>query len=169
MEGIGAIGINLPLLIAFVVNFLILFVLLSVFLYKPVMKKLDERQAIIKESMEQAEQIKQQTAQTEEDIKARLDTARKEGQQIVAQAEQIGERIKNEAKDVARKEAESLIAKAQVEIQQQREKDLAELRSQFADIAILAAEKVIKGTLDKEKHQRIIDDVLNESSTFNKG
>lgn len=166
MEGIG---INLPLLIAFVVNFLILFGLLSVFLYKPVMKKLDERQAIIKESMDQAEKIKQQTAQTEEAIKARLDTARKEGQQIVVQAEQIGERIKNEAKDAARKEAESLIAKAQVEIQQQREKDLVELRSQFADIAILAAEKVIKGTLDKEKHQRIIDDVLNESSTFNKG
>ncbi len=163
------IGINLPLLIAFVINFLILFGLLSIFLYKPVMKKLDERQAIIKESMDQAEQIKQQTARTEEDIKARLETARKEGQQIVAQAEQISERIKNEAKDAARKEAESLLAKAQVEIQQQREKDLAELRDQFADIAIMAAEKVIKETLDKEKHHKIIDDVLKESSTFNKG
>jgi F-type H+-transporting ATPase subunit b len=169
MEGIGDIGINGPLLIAFVVNFLILFGLLSVVLYKPVMKKLDERQAIIKESMDQAEQIKQQTARTEEDIKARLETARKEGQQVIAQAEQIGERIKSEAKDAARKEAESLIAKSQIEIQQQREKDLSQLRSQFADIAILAAEKVIKETLDKDKHQHIIDDVLRESSTFNKG
>jgi F-type H+-transporting ATPase subunit b len=169
MEGIGDIGINGPLLIAFVVYFLILYGLLCVVLYKPVMKKLDERQAIIKESMDQAEQIKQQTARTEEDIKARLETARKEGQQVIAQAEQIGERIKSEAKDAARKEAESLIAKSQIEIQQQREKDLSQLRSQFADIAILAAEKVIKETLDKDKHQHIIDDVLRESSTFNKG
>jgi F-type H+-transporting ATPase subunit b len=49
MEGIG---INLPLLIAFVVNFVILFALLSVVLYKPVLKMLEERQAKIRESME---------------------------------------------------------------------------------------------------------------------
>ena len=95
MEGIG---INLPLLLAFVINFIILLVLLSVVLYKPVLKMLDERQAKIKESMDQAEQIRQQVAQTEDDIKSQLESARKEGQKIIAQAEQIGERLKNEAK-----------------------------------------------------------------------
>ncbi len=163
MEGLG---INLPLLVAFVINFIILFVLLSIVLYKPVLKVLDERQTKIKESMDQAEQIKQQTARTEEEIKAQLESARKEGQNIVAQATQIGERLKNEAKEEARQEAESLIAKAQVEIQRQRDKDLDELRSQFADIAILAAEKVINETLDKGKHRKLIDKTLKESTTF---
>ena len=92
------IGINLPLLLAFVVNFIILFVLLGFVLYKPVLKKLDERQAIIKESMENAEQIRQQITKTEETIKGQLEAARKEGQMIVANAEQIGERLKNESK-----------------------------------------------------------------------
>jgi len=163
MEGIG---INLPLLLAFVINFIILLVLLSVVLYKPVLKMLDERQAKIKESMDQAEQIRQQVAQTEDDIKSQLESARKEGQKIIAQAEQIGERLKNEAKEEARLEAESLISKAQIELQRQRDKDIEELRKQFTDIALLAAEKVINETLDKEKHRRLIDEVLDGSATF---
>jgi F-type H+-transporting ATPase subunit b len=163
MEGIG---INLPLLLAFVINFIILLVLLSIILYKPVLKMLDERQAKIKESMDQAEKIKEQVAKTEDDIKAQLESARKEGQRIVAQAEQIGERLKNEAKEEARHEAESLISKAQIELQRQRDKDIEELRKQFADIAILAAEKVINETLDKEKHRKLIDEVLDSSATL---
>ena len=163
MEGIG---INLPLLIAFVVNFIILFALLSIVLYKPVLKMLDERQAKIKESMEQAEKIRQETAHSEEEIKAHLEKARKEGQTVIAQATQIGERLKEEAKDSARQEAESLIAKARTEIQLERDKTIEDLRTEFADIAILAAEKVIKETVDKKKHRKLIDEVLKESKTF---
>jgi F-type H+-transporting ATPase subunit b len=160
MEGIG---INLPLLVAFVVNFIILLVMLSVMLYKPVLKMLDQRQAKIRESMEQAEKIKLQLEKTEEDIKAQLESSRKEGQKIIAQAEQIGERLKTEAKDEARQEAESLVNKARVDIQRQRDKDIEELRKQFADIAIAAAEKVINETLDKEKHRKLINEVLEET------
>lgn len=165
MEGIG---INLPLLIAFVVNFVILFALLSIVAYKPILKKLEERQAKIKESMDQAEKIRQETARSEEEIKAHLEKARKEGQNVIAQATQIGEKLKEEAKQGARQEAESLIDKARGEIQRERDKSMEELRAEFADIAILAAEKVINETLDKKKHKKIIDEVLKESSSFKK-
>ena len=57
--------------------------------------------------------------------------------------------------------------KAQIEIQQQREKDIQELREQFVDIAILAAEKVVRETLDKDKHSRIINDVLKDKTKSN--
>jgi F-type H+-transporting ATPase subunit b len=160
MEGIG---INLPLLIAFVVNFLLLFGLLGIFLYKPVLKVLDERAVKIKDSMEQAEKIKVQLEKTESEIKQQLEIARKEGQKIIAQAEQIGERLKTEAKDEARREAESYITKAHAEIQHQRDKDIEELRAQFATIAISAAEKVINQSLDKEKHRKLLGEVLEEA------
>ncbi len=163
MEGIG---INLPLLIAFVINFIILFALLSIFLYKPVLKMLDERQAKIKESMEQVERIRQEAAHSDEEIKAHLERSRKEGQAVIAQATQIGERLKEEAKQSARQEAESVISKARTEIQRERDKTIEELRAEFADIAILAAEKVIKETVDKKKHRKLIDEILKESSTF---
>ncbi len=168
MEGLEELGINVPLLIAFTVNFVIVFVILRLFAYKPIVKMLEQRQSKIKESMEQAERIKQETARSEEEIKAHLEKARTEGQAVIAQATQIGERLKEEAKDSARQESESLIAKARTEIQRERDKTLEELRAEFADIAILAAEKVIKETVDKKKHRKLIDEVLKESTTFKK-
>ncbi len=159
MEGLG---INLPLLLAFIINFIILFVLLSVFLYKPVMKMLDQRQAKIKESMDQAELIRQQAEKSAEEIRTQMGLAHKEAQGIIAQAIDIGDKLKNETKLEARKEAESIVAKAQIEIQRQRVKDIEELRTQFADIAILAAEKIIKETLDKEKSSKLIENIIKE-------
>jgi F-type H+-transporting ATPase subunit b len=166
MEGIASLGINWGLLIAFLINFAILFVILSLVAYKPIVKMLSDRQARIKESMELAEKIKQDAARSEEEIKAHLETARKEGQNVITQASQIGERLKEEARQTARQEAESVIAKARSEIQREREKSVEELRAEFADIAILAAEKVINETLDKKKHRKIIDEVIKESTAF---
>jgi F-type H+-transporting ATPase subunit b len=162
------IGINIPLLIVLVVNFIILFALLSFFAYKPITKMLEERQAKIKESMELAEKIRQDASRSEEEIKAHLEKAGKEGQNVIAQATQIGEKLKEEAKQGAHQEAESLIDKARGEIQRERDKSMEELRAEFADIAILAAEKVINETLDKKKHKKIIDEVLKESTSFKK-
>lgn len=161
-----SIGINPQLLVAFMINFLILFGLLTAVLYKPILKMLDERQAKIKESLERAEKIKEQTSRSEEQIKAAIETARKEGQSIIAQASQIAEKIKEEAKDGARTEADVIINKARDEIKLERDKSIAELRSEFASLTILAAEKVIKESLDAQKHRRLINEVLAQSSTF---
>jgi F-type H+-transporting ATPase subunit b len=158
------LGINLGALIAFLITFVILLVLLSVFLYKPVTKMLDERAARIKESMEQAEHIKQESARAEETVKAQIETGRKEGQAIVAQASQIAERVKEEARAGAREEAEALIAKARTEIEREREEGFNQLRQEFVDLAILAAEKVINQSLDKKAHQRLIEETLEEGT-----
>ena len=160
------IGINWQLLVAFLINFLILFGLLTVILYKPVLKMLDERQAKIKDSLEMAEKIKDQTSRSEEQIKAAVEAARKEGQVIVGQASQIAEKIKEEAKESARKEAEIIIGKARDEIKLERDKSIAELRAEFSNLTILAAEKVIKESLDPQKHRKLIDDVLDQTKTF---
>ncbi|MEW6142488.1 MAG: F0F1 ATP synthase subunit B [Chloroflexota bacterium] len=160
MEGIG---INLPLLVAFLVNFLLLFGLLGYLLYKPILKTLDERAARIREGLESAERMKEQAIKAEQEVKAQIEAGRKEGQAIVAQAAQAGDRIKTEAKEEARKEAEAVISRARAEIQHERDQTVDQLRKEFVDIAILAAEKVIKETLDKEKHRKVIEDVLEKS------
>lgn len=161
-----SIGINLQLLVAFLINFLLLFGLLSAVLYKPVLKMLDERQAKIKESLEQAEKIREQTSRSEEQVKAAIESARREGQSIIAQASQIAEKLKEEAKDGARKEAEIIITKAKGEIKLERDKSIAELRAEFSNLTILAAEKVIKESLDTQKHNKLINEVLEQSKSF---
>ncbi len=160
------IGVNWQLLIAFIINFFILFGLLMAVGYKPILKLLDERQAKIKESLEMAEKIKDQTSRSEEQIKAAVEAARKEGQVIIGQASQIAEKIKEEAKEGARKEADAIISKARDEIKLERDKSIAELRSEFSNLTVLAAEKVIKESLDASKHRKLINEVLDQTNTF---
>ena len=157
------IGISLAGLVAQLVNFFILFGLLFLLLYKPVMRMLRERSERIKDSMEQAEQIKERMAQTEQQVREQVEAARRDGQSIVAQAGQIGEQLKEAARQEARQEAEVIVARARVEIDRERDVAIDELRRQFTDLAITAAEKVINETLDKERHRRLIDEVLEQA------
>ena len=169
MEGLAGLGINLPTLLAQIVNFVILFGLLYLVAYKPVMRMLDERSGKIKESMEHTEYIKEQAAHAEEETKRRIEAASKEGQEVVARAVRTGEEVRQQAQQDARQDAESLIAKARVEIQRERDGAIDGLRREFADLTILAAEKVIERSLDKEAHRELISKTLEEVPHLKKG
>ena len=159
----GEIGIDWQVLLAQLINFGILFGLLFFLLYKPMRRMLDERSAKIKESMDQAEQVKEQLARTDEQVREQMEVARREGQGMLAQAAQMGERLKEEAREGAKQEAETIVARARAEIERERGEAIEDLRSQFVDLAIAAAEKVVSETLDKEKHRRLIDEVLEQA------
>ena len=56
------------------------------------------------------------------------------------------------------------LARARNEIQLERDSAIADLRKEFADLTIAAAEKVINQSLDRNAHRRLIDEALAESS-----
>ncbi len=162
------LGISWQGLLGQIINFVLLLVLLYFIGYRPIRKMLDQRSNKIKEGIDQAELAKEAAARAEEEVQRRLDEARKDGQLILAQAAEMGERLKAEAREEARREAEALIVRARAEIGMERDEAIDKLRQEFADVAILAAEKVINETLDKERHRRLIEEVLEESSTLRK-
>jgi len=166
MGGFASLGISLPLLLAFVINFLILFLLLSKFLYKPVLKTLDERAKRIKESMEWAEATKREYEQAKAEVQRQLDKGRQEGQALIAQAVQKGEVFKEEARKEAAEQAKAIVERAKAELGAERDKMVQELRGEFVSMLMLTAEKVIKETLDKEKHSKLIEETLEQSPTF---
>ena len=163
----GEIGINWKILLAQLVTFGIFAFMLVTLLLKPMRRMLDTRSERIKVSMEQADQIKEQLATVEEQVKAQLDASRKEGHVILAQATQLGEKLKEEARAEAKKQAEAIVVKARADIEMERDKAIGEVRRQFVDLTVLAAEKVVKESLDKEKHRRLIEEVLNQASKGN--
>jgi F-type H+-transporting ATPase subunit b len=169
MGGIGSLGINGSTLIAQLINVIILFGLLYLVAYKPIMRMLDERSNKIKESMENTEYIKQQAERAEGEAAKRIEAAAKEGQEAIARAMRTGEEVRQETQQKAKVEAEALIARARSEIQRERDEAIEQLREGFADITIEAAGKVIDRTLDKKAHRDIIDKVLKESTTLKKG
>lgn len=168
MGGFASLGINLPLLVVFIINFIILFVLLRIFLYKPVLKMLDERSKRTKEGMELAEATKKEYEQARTEIQKQIEKGRQEAQAIIAQTIQVGERLKEESRQEATKQAQVIVDRTRAELETERDKIVGDLRREFVDIAISAAGKVIKETLDKEKHRKLIDETLQESVTFKK-
>jgi F-type H+-transporting ATPase subunit b len=98
MGGLESLGINLPTLIAQLVNVIILFGLLYLVAYKPIMRMLDERSRRVKESMEQTEQIKQQAEHAEEEAAKKIADASKEGEEVIARAMKTGEEVKKDRK-----------------------------------------------------------------------
>jgi F-type H+-transporting ATPase subunit b len=166
MEGLG---IEPSTLLAQIINFVILFALLYLVAYKPIMRMLDERSRRVKESMEQTDQIKEQAAKAEQETASRIEEAGKEAQNIVSQAVQAGEETKQKAREDAQKEGEKLITRARTEIDRERDEAIGELRKEFADLTVLAAGKVIDRSLDKEKHRQLIEQVLEESTNLKEG
>jgi len=168
MGGFAGLGVNLPLLVVFVINFIVLFVLLRIFLYKPVLKMLDERSKRTKEGMELAEVTKQEYEQAKVEVQKQIEKGRQEAQAIINQAMQVGERLKEESRQEATKQAQVIIDRTRAELEAERDKIVEDLRREFVNISISAAQKVIKETLDKEKHRKLIEETLQESVTFKK-
>ena len=162
------LGISWPLLLAFVINFIILLVLLGKFLYKPVLKMLDERAQKIKESMEWAEATKRDYEQAKAEVQRQIEKGRQEAQAIIATAVQKGEGLKEEARKEAAEQARAIVEKARIELGAERDKMVEDLRKEFVSLLILASEKVIRQTLDKEKQSKVIADTLAEIKPFSK-
>ena len=166
MNPLAKLGFSLPTLIAQVVNFGLLLLVLRLFAYKPIMKMLDNRANKIKESLEAGDRAKQEAVSAEKEIAKKIEEASASGQQIVGQAVKTAEEVKRRASQDAKKEADAIIAKAQVEIQREKQESMTELRKEVADLAVLVAGKAIGTSLDKETQRKLIDNTLKEVSSL---
>ena len=162
-QAIEALGINLPQLIAQIVNFSLLLVLLRFTLYKPILKMLDDRKRKIGEGLDAADVARAEAEKAQANIQGQIESARRDGQEIVGNAQQIATRIQAEAREQSMRDAEAQRVRALADIQLERDRAIAQLRGEFADITVSAAEKVINQSLDRGAHQRIIDEALAES------
>ncbi|MFN8540828.1 MAG: F0F1 ATP synthase subunit B [Thermomicrobiales bacterium] len=157
------LGIQLPQLITQLLAFGILIFLLWRYAYRPILGALDARSERIRASMEQADRIERQLAETESRNEQILTEARREAQQIIANAREIGEKQIAQARDAAREEGQKQLdlSLAQLRAEEQRAKN--ELRQEYADLVIRAAGRVVRQELDTRKHMTLIDQTLSEA------
>lgn len=159
-----ALGIEWPLLISQLVNFLILIVLLRMFLYQPILNMLNARKERIVQSMKDAERVSAAAREAEADKAKVLDEARREGQEIRAQATRDAEKIAQDVRSRAEQEATEIRMKAQADAQKQVDLALADANKQIADLAIMATEKLLGRELaNKAEQQRFVAEFLSEA------
>ena len=167
--GVTELGINLPSLVAYLVNFILLLGILGFFAYKPLMRVLDERTERIRESLEAADRAREEAASAQEAIQEQIDEARREGQRIMDQTREAAERFRTEEMGKARQEAEAFVERAKADIARERDTALQEVRASFGDLAITAAERVIRSSLDRTAHESLISQVLEEGESLRRG
>ena len=156
------LGLNIPTLVAYLINFGVLLGILFVFAYKPLLRAIDQRSDRIRESLAAADQARQDAASSQAAIAEQLNEARREGQRLLDQAREAAERYREEEMARARQEAENFIERARGDIQRERDAAIDDVRVSFGDLAITAAEQVIGRSLDRRAHEELISQVLQE-------
>jgi F-type H+-transporting ATPase subunit b len=167
--GITDLGINLWSLIAYLINFVILLGILAVFAYRPLLRVLDQRSERIRESLEAADRAREEASSSQQVIEEQLNEARREGQRLLDQAREAVDRYRGEEMDRARQEAEAFVERARSDIQRERDAAIQEVRANFGDLAITAAERVIRRSLDRQAHGDLISQVLEEGERASGG
>ena len=163
----GALGINLIGLITQVIGFVAIVVLLTWLLYKPLLRVLDQRSEKIKESLEASERAREEAAKSQEAMQQQLEESRAEGQQLIAQAREVADRFREEELAKAREEISAQRSRAEADIQRERDAAVEDIRREFAGLAVTAAERVVRRSLDDEGHEELIEQVLREGSQAN--
>ena len=157
------LGFHWPSLIVYLVNFTILLAILYMVGYKPIMRILDQRSERIRGSLDEAERTRKESEERQAEMQKELAQARLEGQAVIQQARELADRFREEERQRAQEEAETFLARARGDIQRERDNAIDEVRQEFADVAITAAERVIERSLDKDAHKELIEKVLDES------
>ena len=160
-----ALGFHWPSLIAYLLNFTILLIVLSKFAYKPILKILDDRSSNIKDSLELADKVREESAQQQAQLDDQLVEARNQGQAIIEDARSAAEKLSDQEREKSKKDAEEFLVKAKNDIERERDSAMDELRSNFGGLAVSAAEQIIQRSLDENTHKDIIDNVLENAFT----
>ena len=163
------LGVHLPSLLIYLVNFLLVLGLLFAFAYKPILRLMDQRADRIRESLEASERARDEAASSQQAVEDQLVEARREGQRIIDQAREAAERFRGEEMERARGEAETFVSRAQADIQRERDAAIEEVRANFGDLAITAAERVVRRSLDRQAHEDLISQVLEEGESLRRG
>ena len=145
-----------------ILNVVVLFLLLRTFLYKPVRKFMQAREAKFAREREQID-----TSRTEADsLKAQYELSMKNAK---LEAEKLAEAklrsAEHEADDVrkkAKQDAQVLLTDAMAQAVTERDGLLTELKSQTAELAVDIAEKILEREVKPEDHQRVIDSFFDK-------
>ena len=163
------LGIHFPSLLIYLVNFLLVLGLLVLFAYRPILRLMDQRADRIRESLEASERAREAAANSQQAVEDQLVEARREAQRIMDQAREAAERFRAEEMERARGEAENFVSRAQSDIQRERDAAIEEVRASFGDLAMTAAERVVRRSLDRRAHEDLIAQVLEEGESLRRG
>jgi F-type H+-transporting ATPase subunit b len=152
------LGLMIWTLIAFGVTFWILRKLA----FPRIQEALEKRRRAIDESIQHAEQTRQEADKLLEEYRHRLKEAREQAEDILVRSRKAAEQFEAEGKEKSQKEHQQAMERTRREIQAETRRALDEIRKEVADLTIIATEKVARKSLNEDDQKRLIEEALAE-------
>jgi F-type H+-transporting ATPase subunit b len=143
--------------------FVILFLILKAFAWKPILKSLKEREEGIAGSLATAEKVRAEMAQMKSENEALLARAQEERALLLKQAREARDKMISEAKEQAKIEAGKIMTDAHAAIEQQKMAALTDVKNQVGNLVVEVAEKILRRELaNKNEQENYIRQLSNE-------
>ena len=144
--------------------FLIVLGVLTKVAFPKLRESVEAREKKIAGDLEEADKAKKEAKDQLEEYKQQLAEARSEANRIIEEARQQAEQVRKDMTDKADKEAEQIVARAQEQIEAERNRTVQELQGTIADLSIELAEKVVGRSLDDKSQRDLVDAYIKEVS-----
>lgn len=158
--GIAALGIDWKILLAQLVNFLIVYFLLSKFAFKPLMKVLDERRKKVAESLETAQKIEDQKIEMDEKVATALSQAREEAQAMVAQTQSALKEERSKQRAETEKATAKMMADTKAQIAAMKKETKTELAREIGLLVVKATERIIEQDIPQETKKKVDEEII---------
>lgn len=152
--------VNLFQVVIAAANFVVFLVLLYVFALKPVAAMLEDRRSRIEQGLKDAEQARADREHAEAERVATLAEARKEANDILSRAQKVAQESRETDIAATKQELERLRERAAEEIDAEKQRAIAELRGEVADLALAAAGRVVGESMNDERQRRLVGEFL---------
>jgi F-type H+-transporting ATPase subunit b len=153
-------GVNWISLVWYLILFALVLFLLRRYAFGPILGSIEERQRGINQSLDDAEKAAASVKESHERAEKILWDASAEAQEIIRNAEKVGNDLQDRARETARAEADALIAKARTEIERERLAAIQDVRRQAVDLALVAAGRVIEANLTSEQNEKLAEEAI---------
>jgi F-type H+-transporting ATPase subunit b len=148
-----------------IATFLVLLALLAKFAWRPLLQALDERQAEIRKSLDEAQQARQELERVQHESAQLIARARVDADAIVSQGRSDADRLRQDLRDTARAEAAAILRNAEKQIELQTLQAVRQIRTEAVDLSVMIAEKLIGRHLSKEDNERLIAETIQQFDT----
>ena len=156
------LGVNFFNALFTLANTLAIFFVAKKFLYKPVMKMIQDRQKEIDDLYDAAGQAKDSAAALESEYQQKLSVAAQTGERMVKEAVTRGQHREEEIIRQANLEADAIRRKAAADIEQEKKKAINDAKDEISEMAMAIAEKVVGRSLNEADHADLVDQFINE-------
>src|SRR5215467_10930209 len=137
-------------------------VLLALFAWRPLLDALEQRQDVIRKSLDDARQAKEELQRLQAESARILAEARTEAAGIISTTRSDAARFADEMKQKARADAESLVRNAQREIDTQTLRAIDTIRREAVDLSVAVAAKILRRDISTADNERLVDDAIRE-------